>query len=114
MKQKTLLQRLQSRISTRGNHLKALEERLHEHYLFKEEGITLLFPEKLKETKSVLLEGAASQKLDRQIFQVLLQQERDKYGTYFRSKHKHWLAEAVSEPWHYDEDGIAVRGFGKA
>ena len=85
-KPKTLLQRVQSRISMRRNELFDLERVVQHHYFKKEYwGEVYLDKWTLQHYKDTLKVTAASQKLDKQIFQVLLTQERNKFAGYFRS-----------------------------
>lgn len=95
---KSLLQRVQSRISKRRGMINALEELVEYHYgakaLF---GSGTMTPEQLKQHKASIKAGAESQKLDKKIFQMLVAQERTKYDAYFRSAHKHWMVEALEE-----------------
>ena len=86
---KSLLQQVQSRISKRRDVIHAIECEVKNHYYQKmlwEVGT--LTPCDLKKFKQAIAVGAASQKLDKRIYQALLKQERDKFAGYFRSSHK--------------------------
>jgi len=88
-KPKTLLQRVQSRISKRRNvireinyEIEIIEDMRDMCFLFSPEQ-----KEGLRECRLLAKVMGEDQQLDKQIFQVLLEQERDKYALHFRSKY---------------------------
>lgn len=97
-KQKTLLQRVQSRISKRRDMICELEDKIADHYCTKEiYGVGRFCKWELQEAKENLKEGAASQKLDKELFAMLLEQERNKYAGHFRSKYRHWMNDCLEK-----------------
>lgn len=88
---KTLLQQVQSRISKRRDMIRLREERIALHYDDNRKcGVSRVSPVELRQLKQAVKAGAESQKLDKQIFQMLLSQERNKHADHFRSAHKPW------------------------
>lgn len=95
-KPKTLLQRVQSRISKRRNLIGSLEHEVMRHYVYCScfgHDSEMSYDE-VVEAKAAIKEGAESQKLDKEIYQLLLKQERDKFDAYFRSAYP-----AVTSPY---------------
>ena len=87
--QKSQLQRLQSRISKRRNIVCIVNNNISNLLFLKVIGA---FDEEDKDNLRQLRIDAkdmgADQRLDKELFQLLLKHERNKYAQYFRSKYK--------------------------
>lgn len=74
---KTLLQRVQSRISKRRDMIAEVETAVTYYYEVKEQfGFGTMNELRLKQHKANIRTGAESQKLDKELYQMLLQQDR--------------------------------------
>jgi hypothetical protein len=92
---KTLLQRVQSRISKRRNAISAIDRNIG--FLVKMKALADLpdaVARALRQYREDSKAMGADQRTDKEIFQVLLAQERNKYAGHFRSKYPHWLSSA--------------------
>ena len=86
--EKSLLQRVPSRISKRRAMIHTVEETVEHHYLVKAAwGVDTISPVALKRHKLAISVGAENQRLDKEIFAMLLEAERNKYAAYFRSSY---------------------------
>ena len=105
---KSLLQQVQSRISKRRNMISAIDHNIE--FLLKVKALADLPDDAERALKHYRKDSKAmgdDQKLDKELYKMLLGQERTKYDAYFRSKYR---SVRSLGPWHSDEDGIAVRG----
>jgi hypothetical protein len=87
---KTVIQRLKSRISRRRNITRELEKALANHYSFKSSsiGFATLSQAQVVEVRDAIKNCAANQRLDKELFAMLLEKERSKYDMYFRSSYR--------------------------
>jgi hypothetical protein len=86
---KTKLQRLQSRISKRRNAISHLDTEIHSLITCKV--LVGLLPEAqttLTQFRKLSKGMGLDQKLDKELYQMLLEQERNKHAHLFRSKYK--------------------------
>ena len=90
---KTNLQLLQSRISKRRNYIRTINSEIEILVVWKNTtGVSPSENEALKAHRMAARMLGVDQRLDKQLFQMLLAQERNKHAEHFRSKYPHWLS----------------------
>jgi hypothetical protein len=86
---KTKMQRLQSRISKRRNAIRHVDSEIE--ILVTVKNLIGLSPEHqamLTQFRKYSKDMGVDQKLDKELYQMLLEQERNKFAGHFRSKYK--------------------------
>lgn len=93
--EKSLLQRVQSRISVRRNAIREVNSDI-ELLVFLKSIATLPSDAKyqLTQLRKDARDMGVDQRTDKEVYQVLLEQERNKYAEYFRSSYEHHLADS--------------------